>query len=149
MQTLKQLAEDGHTVVCSIHQVRLDGSARFQSPISRCTRFGKFLPACVVTCDITVDGQEVRAAPSPPPRTFMPHKPRRCCSQPRSSIFELFDDLLLLSEGRAVYSGSAAGAVDYFAARGHPCPERYNPAEFLADLISVDTSSPDAEQTTR
>ena len=69
--------------------------------------------------------------------------------QPRSSIFELFDDLLLLSEGCAVYSGPAAGAVDYFAALGHPCPERYNPAEFLADLISVDTASPDAEQSTR
>jgi hypothetical protein len=79
----------------------------------------------------------------------MLHESCLCCLQPRSSIFELFDDLLLLSEGRAVYSGHASGAIDYFAARGHPCPERYNPAEFLADLISVDTSSPDAEQMTR
>ena len=69
--------------------------------------------------------------------------------QPRSSIFELFDDLLLLSEGRAVYAGPAAAAVGYFAARGHPCPERFNPAEVLADLISIDTSSPEAERMTR
>ena len=48
-----------------------------------------------------------------------------------------------------MYAGPAAGAVDYFAERGHPCPDRYNPAEFLADLISVDTSSPEAEQKTR
>ena len=71
------------------------------------------------------------------------------CTQPRSSIFELFDDLLLLTEGRAVYAGPAADAVEYFAKKDHPCPDRYNPAEFLADLISVDTSSPEAEQKTR
>ncbi len=59
------------------------------------------------------------------------------------------DDLLLLTEGRAVYAGPAGDAVDYFANKDHPCPDLYNPAEFLADLISVDTSSPEAEQKTR
>ena len=112
MQTLKQLAEDGHTVVCSIHQVCL-----MPAPCDGAMRLS--LHSLLL------------------------------CWQPRSSIFELFDDLLLLTEGRAAYAGPAAGAVDYFAARGHPCPERYNPAEFLADLISTDTSSPDAEHTTR
>lgn len=34
--------------------------------------------------------------------------------QPRSSIFGLFDDLLLLSEGRCVYSGPAEEALPYF-----------------------------------
>lgn len=34
--------------------------------------------------------------------------------QPRSSIFAMFDDLLLLSEGRTVYSGPAADVLDYF-----------------------------------
>lgn len=69
--------------------------------------------------------------------------------QPRSSIFELFDDLLLLSEGAVVYDGPAAGVAEYFAALGHPCPQFYNPAEFLADLISIDTSSPEAELESR
>ena len=48
MDTLKQLAREGHTVVCSIHQ-------------------------------------------------------------PRSSIYAMFDDLVLLSEGALVYSGTCSG----------------------------------------
>lgn len=34
--------------------------------------------------------------------------------QPRSSIFAMFDDLLLISEGQLIYSGSAAGATKFF-----------------------------------
>ncbi len=52
MQTLKNLAMDGKTVVCSIHQ-------------------------------------------------------------PRSSIFSMFDDLLLLSEGSIIYSGPAKEAISH------------------------------------
>jgi hypothetical protein len=69
--------------------------------------------------------------------------------QPRSRIFELFDDLLLLSEGCALYSGPAAAALDHFAQLGHECPVHHNPAEFLADLIPRDASSPDAVQDSR
>ncbi len=69
--------------------------------------------------------------------------------QPRSSIFAMFDDLILLSEGRMLYSGPASEALSYFKELGHHCPQHYNPAEFLADLISVDASSPEAQQETR
>ncbi|KAF8057645.1 FUM1 [Scenedesmus sp. PABB004] len=69
--------------------------------------------------------------------------------QPRSSIFALFDDLLLLSEGRTVYAGPAAAALDYFEALGHACPAHYNPAEFVADLISIDFTTPEAEAGSR
>lgn len=69
--------------------------------------------------------------------------------QPRSSIFAMFDDLILLSEGRMLYSGPASQALSYFEELGHHCPQHYNPAEFLADLISVDASSPEAQQETR
>jgi len=65
--------------------------------------------------------------------------------QPRSSIFALLDGLLLLSEGRAVYEGPAADALSYFEELGHRCPPRCNPAEFLADLTSRNTSAPEAE----
>lgn len=85
---LKALAEDGHTVVCSVHQ-------------------------------------------------------------PRGSIFEMFDDIVLLSEGAVAYAGPAKEALDYFAALGHRCPKRANPAEFLIDLVSIDYSSPEAEAETR
>lgn len=88
MQTLQQLAHEGHAVICSIHQ-------------------------------------------------------------PRGSIWAMFDDLLLLAEGRAVYSGPREDALAYFADLGHSCPVHSNPAEFFSDLISVDYSSPESESETR
>lgn len=50
--------------------------------------------------------------------------------QPRSSIFAMFDQMLLISEGRTVYYGDASDAVEYFAANGYPCPRLYNPGKW-------------------
>ncbi|GJP76866.1 hypothetical protein CLOP_g7316 [Closterium sp. NIES-67] len=58
--------------------------------------------------------------------------------QPRSSIFALFENLLLLSEGRMVFFGAASDSIDYFARRGFTCPEHFNPADYFMDIISVD-----------
>ncbi|KAI8472919.1 MAG: P-loop containing nucleoside triphosphate hydrolase protein [Monoraphidium minutum] len=69
--------------------------------------------------------------------------------QPRSSIFAMFDDLLLMAEGSVAYHGPAGGVLGHFAALGHPCPDHYNPADFLADLIAIDFSSPEREAETR
>ncbi|OWM70345.1 hypothetical protein CDL15_Pgr004482 [Punica granatum] len=81
METLRQLAQDGHTVICSIHQ-------------------------------------------------------------PRGSVYYKFDDMILLSEGALVYAGPARDEpLAYFAKFGYSCPDHVNPAEFLADLISIDYSS--------
>lgn len=83
METLSQLAQEGHTVICSIHQ-------------------------------------------------------------PRGSIYYKFDDIVLLTEGSLVYAGLARDEpLVYFAKLGYQCPDHVNPAEFLADLISVDYSSSD------
>ncbi len=35
------------------------------------------------------------------------------------------------------------------ALQGHHVPEHYNPAEFIADIIAVDPSSPAAEAASR
>ncbi|GFZ21462.1 ABC-2 type transporter family protein [Actinidia rufa] len=81
METLRQLAQDGHTVICSIHQ-------------------------------------------------------------PRGSVYAKFDDIVLLTEGALVYAGPARDEpLAYFSKFGYRCPDHVNPAEFLADLISVDYSS--------
>ncbi|CAL5399911.1 unnamed protein product [Camellia sinensis] len=81
METLQQLAQDGHTVICSIHQ-------------------------------------------------------------PRGSVYVKFDDIVLLTEGALVYAGPARDEpLAYFSKFGYRCPEHVNPAEFLADLISIDYSS--------
>lgn len=50
--------------------------------------------------------------------------------QPRSDIFQLFDLVVLLSSGSAVYCGAARDMVPYFTALGHPCPRYCNPSDF-------------------
>ena len=66
--------------------------------------------------------------------------------QPQSSIFKMLDSLILISPGGYVcYHGKAAEAISYFERLGFPCPQQTNPAEFLLDLVSVD--SEDALQT--
>ncbi|KAL8112222.1 ABC transporter G family member 7 isoform X2 [Apium graveolens] len=81
METLRQLAQDGHTVICSIHQ-------------------------------------------------------------PRGSVYAKFDDIVLLTDGTLVYAGPAREEpLAYFSKLGYSCPDHVNPAEFVADLISVDYSS--------
>ncbi|TYK09164.1 ABC transporter G family member 7 isoform X1 [Cucumis melo var. makuwa] len=84
VETLQQLAKDGHTVICSIHQ-------------------------------------------------------------PRGSVYSKFDDIILLTEGALVYAGPAhEEPLEYFSKFGYNCPDHVNPAEFLADLISIDYSSADS-----
>ncbi|GJJ77550.1 hypothetical protein EMPS_09909 [Entomortierella parvispora] len=56
--------------------------------------------------------------------------------QPRSDIYELFDDLLLLSQGMVVYFGKAQSASTYFEELGYDCPVGWNIADYLLDLVS-------------
>ncbi|KAG0290137.1 hypothetical protein BGZ97_006264 [Linnemannia gamsii] len=57
--------------------------------------------------------------------------------QPRSDIYELFDDLLLLSKGKVVYFGKAQTAAAYFEALGHEVPVGWNVADYFLDLITL------------
>ncbi|ROV93387.1 hypothetical protein VMCG_08424 [Cytospora schulzeri] len=54
--------------------------------------------------------------------------------QPRSNIVALFDRLILLAQGRPVYSGPFAQCQDYFDHIGYPCPPGFNIADYLVDL---------------
>jgi hypothetical protein len=40
-----------------------------------------------------------------------------------------------------VYYGKAAEAVEYFESIGHPCPKHYNPADFVIDLVTMNSAS--------
>lgn len=65
--------------------------------------------------------------------------------QPRSNIYALFDQLVLLAKGRVVYSGPAQQAViQHFADMGFQCPLGFNIADYLVDLtmhaVSADRS---------
>ncbi|KAI4130995.1 MAG: hypothetical protein LQ341_006404, partial [Variospora aurantia] len=66
--------------------------------------------------------------------------------QPRSEIWGLFDGLVLLSGGAAVYSASRKGCLPYFESIGFALPAFVNPAEFLVDLAAIDNRSAVLEQ---
>lgn len=56
--------------------------------------------------------------------------------QPSSKLYHMFDDILLLADGRVVYEGGAETAIDYFADRGFPCPQFVNPADhFFLEVL--------------
>lgn len=65
--------------------------------------------------------------------------------QPRSEIWGLFDNLILLSKGSTVYSGPSAECLPWFEAQGFHMPAFVNPAEFVVDLAAVDNRSPELE----
>uniref|UniRef100_V5NZ11 PDR protein 2 n=1 Tax=Tabernaemontana elegans TaxID=761068 RepID=V5NZ11_9GENT len=56
--------------------------------------------------------------------------------QPDPETYELFDDIILLSEGQIIYQGSREAALDFFAFMGFRCPSRKNIADFLQEVIS-------------
>ena len=57
--------------------------------------------------------------------------------QPSSQIFTRLDSLLLLAEGKTAYLGAAAEAKPFFSSIGFPCPEDFNPADHLVQVLSV------------
>ena len=70
--------------------------------------------------------------------------------QPRSSIYALVDQLVLLSGGRLMYAGDGGSKCSaHFASLGAPVPEDFNPADHFLDAISVDFRSPELEAETR
>lgn len=62
--------------------------------------------------------------------------------QPAPETYELFDDVILLSEGHIVYQGPRDLILDFFIAMGFRCPERKSVADFLQEV----TSRKDQEQ---
>ncbi|CAM6018489.1 unnamed protein product [Sphagnum balticum] len=58
--------------------------------------------------------------------------------QPSSEVFELFDNLTLLSGGRCMYFGVATDACQHFATAGFPCPELQNPSDHYLRAVNTD-----------
>ncbi|XP_022882360.1 ABC transporter G family member 32-like isoform X1 [Olea europaea var. sylvestris] len=56
--------------------------------------------------------------------------------QPAPETYELFDDIILLSEGQIVYQGPRGAAPEFFAYMGFYCPKRKNVADFLQEVLS-------------
>jgi hypothetical protein len=68
--------------------------------------------------------------------------------QPRSNIVALFDQLILLAEGKMVYSGPFNKCQDYFDHIGHPCPPGFNIADYLVDLTMHASRTAETETST-
>uniref|UniRef100_K1QUY4 Protein white n=1 Tax=Magallana gigas TaxID=29159 RepID=K1QUY4_MAGGI len=58
--------------------------------------------------------------------------------QPSSDVFELFDEVFLLAEGRVAFSGSVDGAMNFFKSNGHTCPINYNPADHFVITLAIE-----------
>ncbi|KAL4901105.1 hypothetical protein BDW74DRAFT_182201 [Aspergillus multicolor] len=56
---------------------------------------------------------------------------------PRSSIWELFDHIVLLREGHLLYDGPRDAVPEYLDRHGYQLPPFVNPAEFLLETASI------------
>jgi ABC-type multidrug transport system ATPase subunit len=58
--------------------------------------------------------------------------------QPSSQLFAMFDQVLLLTEGRVAFFGDPDDAIEFFAEQGYKCPANYNPADYLIGVLSTE-----------
>ncbi|KAL8547629.1 hypothetical protein ACS0TY_007090 [Phlomoides rotata] len=56
--------------------------------------------------------------------------------QPAPETYELFDDIILLSDGVIVYQGPRENVLEFFESMGFRCPERKEVADFLQEVTS-------------
>ena len=56
--------------------------------------------------------------------------------QPTPEVFDLFDDLILMAEGKIIYHGPRNEAHIFFEECGFRCPERKGMADFLHEVIN-------------
>ncbi|EOY26604.1 Pleiotropic drug resistance 12 [Theobroma cacao] len=56
--------------------------------------------------------------------------------QPAPETYDLFDDIILLSDGRVVYQGRREHVLSFFESMGFRCPERKGVADFLQEVTS-------------
>lgn len=70
--------------------------------------------------------------------------------QPRSELFEKFGNILLLAKsGRTAFNGSPTEMIKYFSDLGYNCPELTNVADYVLDLISINTQNVENENVSR
>lgn len=55
--------------------------------------------------------------------------------QPAPETYNLFDDIILLSDGQIVYQGPRECVLGFFEFMGFKCPERKGVADFLQEVI--------------
>lgn len=66
--------------------------------------------------------------------------------QPRSEIWDVVDNIILLARGAIVYAGPRSSCVEYFEGQGHQLPSFVNPFDFIIDVASIDLRSDESER---
>uniref|UniRef100_A0A0E0B1J5 ABC transporter domain-containing protein n=2 Tax=Oryza TaxID=4527 RepID=A0A0E0B1J5_9ORYZ len=56
--------------------------------------------------------------------------------QPAPETYELFDEIIILSDGQVVYNGPRDHVLEFFQSIGFKCPERKGVADFLQEVTS-------------
>ncbi|KAH7669104.1 Iron-chelate-transporting ATPase protein [Dioscorea alata] len=56
--------------------------------------------------------------------------------QPAPETYDLFDDIILMAEGKIVYQGPRSQILEFFEECGFKCPERKGAADFLQEVMS-------------
>ncbi|XP_057772940.1 pleiotropic drug resistance protein 1-like [Salvia miltiorrhiza] len=56
--------------------------------------------------------------------------------QPEPETYDLFDDIILISEGHLVYQGPRPHVLEFFESMGFKCPDRKGVADFLQEVTS-------------
>ncbi|KAI1627612.1 ABC transporter-like protein [Exophiala viscosa] len=69
--------------------------------------------------------------------------------QPRSEMWELIDNLIVMSQGKTAYSGSKDACLGHFEQAGHEIPLFVNPFEFVMDITAIDNRTRQLESKSR
>ena len=54
--------------------------------------------------------------------------------QPAPETYDLFDDIILLTDGKIVYQGPREHVLEFFESTGFKCPQRKGVADFLQEV---------------
>lgn len=54
--------------------------------------------------------------------------------QPAASLFEIFDQVYVLADGKCIYHGDTDAMVPYLSSVGLVCPRHHNPADFIIEV---------------
>ena len=57
--------------------------------------------------------------------------------QPAPEAFDMFDDIILMAEGKIVYHGPRIHVLEFFEGCGFKCPLRKGVADFLQEVTSL------------
>lgn len=58
--------------------------------------------------------------------------------QPNSGVFELFHQVILISNGRIAFHGTIEQAEDFFTSLNYKCPIGFNAAEYYVSLLGIE-----------